>query len=308
VALGMAAFDWGGDFAGSIRMPAGFCGIAGVRLSNEAWPTDDEHFPDMPKVFQELLGWGPLARTIEGCRAVIRATRPHLRANGMPPPMHEDEVVVYAPDARTIGRWPTFFGDVALALNATGVRYERDRRLPSPVRVNALFNEYLCANFDAFVGSGELPFREALPAVALGLLSQGRLDRRVHPNTGVLLASSYLGSVSIYRDKSRPQRALDALRDTARQIWGERRLIVAPMATLPAPKHGRAGLERGLQTFCKLGNLIDATAAVVPFGRFDGGLPRSLQILGPPGSEESVMSLAARLEGYARDTWTTGVR
>ena len=50
-------------------------------------------------------------------------------------------------------------------------------------------------------------------------------------------------------------------------------------------------------TFCQLGNLCDATAIVIPFGRFSpSGLPRALQILGPPGSETAVLDLAQRLE------------
>ena len=42
--------------------------------------------------------------------------------------------------------------------------------------------------------------------------------------------------------------------------------------------------------------LTDATAIAIPFGSFDGTtLPRSLQILGPPGSEQAVLDLAERL-------------
>ena len=36
-----------------------------------------------------------------------------------------------------------------------------------------------------------------------------------------------------------------------------------------------------------------------PFGRFPDGLPRSLQIMGPPGSEDAVLYLAERLEAVA---------
>jgi Asp-tRNA(Asn)/Glu-tRNA(Gln) amidotransferase A subunit family amidase len=38
----------------------------------------------------------------------------------------------------------------------------------------------------------------------------------------------------------------------------------------------------------------------VPFGKFDDGLPRSLQIMGPPGSEDAVLALAERLEAVGR--------
>ena len=296
VATGMAAFDWGGDFGGSIRMPAGFCGITGVRLSAEAWPTTGEHFPNMPPFFAHLLGWGPLARTAAGCREVIHAVRPYLRAHVMAPRIAANEVVVYAPDERSQGAWPTFYGDVSRALMAAGVSFEPERRLPAPGKVNTIFNAYVSANFDHFMNGGELPFSRGLPAVVLGIATGGRLDKRVHPNTGLLLAATHLMGGTVYRDRARVGRSLQRLVDAARGIWAEGRLILAPMATVPAPRHGRAAFDYDLQAFCKLGNLVDATAAVIPFGAFDDGLPRSLQILGPPGSEDAVLALAERLE------------
>ncbi len=300
VALGMAAFDWGGDFGGSIRMPAGFCGVTGVRLSCEAWPTTGEHFPAMPAFFTHLLGWGPVARTVADCRDVIRAMRPHLRAHVMAPKIERDDVVVYAPDAASQAAWPTFYADAARALMAARVRFEPERRLPSPSQVNEIYNAYVCANFDHFVAAGELPLEKAFPAVLLGLATGGRLDKRVHPNTGILLAGTHLAGATRYRDPARAGSAVRHLGDTARAIWAEGRLIVAPMATVPAPRHGRAAFDYDLQAFCKLGNLIDATAAAIPFGTFDDGLPRSLQILGPPGSEDAVLALAERLESVGR--------
>jgi aspartyl-tRNA(Asn)/glutamyl-tRNA(Gln) amidotransferase subunit A len=298
VALGMAAFDWGGDFGGSIRLPAAFCGVTGVRLSCEAWPTQGEHFPQMPAFFTSLLGWGPVARTVEGCREVIRAVRPHLRAHVQPPRMHKDEVVIYAPDRATLDQWPTFFGDAAFALNELDIAYEAERRVSGPSQVDELYNAYLCANFDHFRRTNELPLHEAIPAVLLGLASGGRLDRRLHPSTAVLLALTQLGVVR-YRDAARVGREVDRLRAQVRGVWGEGRLIVAPVATVPAPKHGRATFDFDLQAFCKLGNLADATAVAIPFGTFAGGLPRSLQILGPPGAEDAVLGLAERIESVA---------
>ena len=61
-------------------------------------------------------------------------------------------------------------------------------------------------------------------------------------------------------------------------------------------QHGRGILTRNWQSFTKLGNLTDATAVALPFGRYANGLPRSIQVMGPPGSEEAVLDLAAKLE------------
>ena len=76
-------------------------------------------------------------------------------------------------------------------------------------------------------------------------------------------------------------------------------MIVSPTTTVPAPRHGKTPFDFRLLSFVKIGNLTDATALALPFGRFPDGLPRSLQILGPPGSEDAVLDLAARLERVA---------
>jgi len=298
VAAGMAGFDWGTDLGGSVRMPAGFCGVVGLRLSAAAWPVNEEHFPRVAPTFWPMLGMGPIARTVEDCRAIVRALRTTLR-NALPAPTtRPDDVVIYGPDAKTTHAWPTFVGDAATALMGAGVRFEMDRELPSPFAVNELFNAYVCSHFRQFADADELSIGEGTRAVLLGLASRGKLDRRVHPNTGILFGLVALGSLTLYRNARRTDTQLAKLRDLSKAIWSTGRLIVSPMATLPPPKHGHAWREWTLQAFTKLGNLTDSTAVAVPFGRFANGLPRSIQILGPPGSEEAVLDLAARLQRH----------
>ena len=43
------------------------------------------------------------------------------------------------------------------------------------------------------------------------------------------------------------------------------------------------------------GNVADATALTLPCGRFDDGLPRAVQLMGPPGSELALIALAERM-------------
>ncbi|HVH40724.1 MAG TPA: amidase family protein, partial [Labilithrix sp.] len=100
VADGMAAFEWGSDFAGSIRGPAGSCGVVGLRLSAAAWPVGFHHFPRMAPFFWEMCGMGPITREVEGARAVVRAVRGALRRPGfVEPTLDPTRVVVWAPDA-----------------------------------------------------------------------------------------------------------------------------------------------------------------------------------------------------------------
>jgi Asp-tRNA(Asn)/Glu-tRNA(Gln) amidotransferase A subunit family amidase len=44
-----------------------------------------------------------------------------------------------------------------------------------------------------------------------------------------------------------------------------------------------------------MGNIADATGLAIPWGRFESGMPRAIQLLGPPGSEDALIDLAERL-------------
>ena len=242
-----------------------------------------------------MLGMGPLAKNVECCRAVMRAARA-LRADVGTPTVRPNDVVLYGPDAATEGEWPSFVSDVALRLMQAGVRFDIDRTLPPPPKVNDLFNAYLCAHMDELKSTDEISVPEAAIAVAIALASGGRLDRRIHMNTAALLLLVQTGNLTIYRDPSRCDAAVGRLRHAMDAIWSQGKLVVSPTATIPPPKHGRGILTRNWQSFTKLGNLTDATAVALPFGRYASGLPRSIQVMGPPGSEEAVLDLAAKLE------------
>jgi Asp-tRNA(Asn)/Glu-tRNA(Gln) amidotransferase A subunit family amidase len=297
VASGMAEFDWGTDFGGSIRLPAAFCGVVGLRLSASTWPVDREHFPRISERFWSFCGMGPLARRVETCRRVVDALAPRLRIRDEHPRIDPSRVLLYAPDDAHRGKWPTFERDAEEHLASKGLRVDRDHGLPSPSDANELFGAYLASHFFDFIGAEELPFREGLAAAALGVLTDGRLDKRLHPVSASLFALVGIGRLVRYRDTAREEARLASLRDAAKRAWETGRLIVSPTTTSLPPKHRRAVLALRAPSFVMLGNLIDATSIAVPFGRFDDtSLPRSLQILGPPGSENAVMDLAAKLE------------
>lgn len=299
VASGMAEFDWGTDFGGSIRFPASCCGVVGLRLSSEPWPVNEQHFPRLAPHFYPWVGMGPIARSVEDARRVLHALR-GLRQPFADPVVAPDRVVLYGPDAATQGRWPTFVGDAATALMAAGVHFDVDRTIPAPGHVNNVYNGYVSSHFDEFSATGELELTEGLAAVLLGLASLGRLDKRVHPTSGALLALMALGQKTIYRDKPRWEAELATVRARVKAIWDGGRLVVAPTTTSLPPRHGRSTFDWTVLAFTKLGNLVDSTAVSVPFGAFDDtGLPRGLQILGPPGSEQAVLALAEKLADRA---------
>jgi Asp-tRNA(Asn)/Glu-tRNA(Gln) amidotransferase A subunit family amidase len=297
VADGMAAFEWGSDFGGSIRGPAAWCGLVGLRLSAQTWPVGFHHFPRLPPFFWEMCGMGPMTRDIEGARKLVDAVRNDLRKPDMPSPrFSSDRVVVWPPDRAHDDDWPSFMADTGSLLHEAGIGWSLGERLPSPTEVNELFTEYLVAHWDLFMREGDMPVSQALPAVLLGLISNGRLDRRIHPNTGVLLLA-VTALMPKYRKKGPAAERRQEMRRRCDQVWDTGALIVSPTVAVKPPRHGRGALTTRSMSFCKLGNLIDATGLAIPFGVFPGtpALPRSLQIMGPPGSEEAVLDLGDKL-------------
>lgn len=296
VAAGLAAFDWGGDFGGSIRIPAAFCGVVGLRLPSRDWPSDGEHFPPMPGSVAHMLGWGPVARTVAMTGKVLAAAEA-LRRPGTP---HREfdlrDVVLLPPDDATSGTWSSFRKDAQDALDRVNIHISFGVPGVTPKAADKLWDRYLCARFDAFIASDFMTTREAFGRILRGLLGRGDVSDRIHPQTGRLLALSAAGYGLYFWDKRGTGEAVAAMDRALSRIWDSGRLIVTPTTTFPAPKHGGTLALRGLLAFVKIANLVDAVALSVPFGRFPDGLPRGIQILGPPGSERAVLALGARLE------------
>ncbi len=69
VAAGMAALDVGSDALGSVRLPAHFCGIFGLKPSERRVPLTGHHcfgdLPGGPRAWRAICCIGPLARSVE---------------------------------------------------------------------------------------------------------------------------------------------------------------------------------------------------------------------------------------------------
>lgn len=300
VAYGMQAFCWGTDIGGSIRLPAAFCGVLGLKLSDETWPIEDM-FPNVPPRMKWLCGQGPLARTTDQLRAVLEAAAPEIRI-GEPRPFSPTAVELFGPDLRA---WPTFAADVGPVLKeALGLPIRTDGGLAPPDRVREVFAGMWASHLDDLLAvDPEMTFWRGLGAVLSGVVLRGRVfgDRRFHPLTADLLLLIALGRYTLYRDREKATRKAHAVRDAVRSLWADGRVVVMPVAVEPPPLRMRTTRHMKLLDYTVYGNLSDATGLSIPFGTFAGTrLPRSIQVLGPPGSEDALLELGARIVA-ARD-------
>lgn len=158
----------------------------------------------------------------------------------------------------------------------------------------------LHGHLDKLFQTGELHLWEAISSVTSALtIGRWIQDRRLHPLTAQTLALLALGKMTIYRDARKYRDQVSELHHKVESLWRQGYILVTPTTTYSAPKHGKALLTWSLLNFVKFGNLIDATALAFPWGKFPNGLPRSLQLIGPPGSEHHLLDLAERLTQVA---------
>jgi len=292
VADGMVCFDWGSDIGGSIRMPAAFCGIYGLKLSSETWPISG-FFPKVPPTLEWMCGQGPLTRTLGQMRAVLDAAAPTIRT-GPERPFSLKGACIWAPDAR--GAWPDFPGDLVPRLQKAIGPIEQDPGLPSTTRVRNIYNAMWASHLEDLMGSDNLGFWDGLGAIVSSVIFRGSLgDRRIHPSTAEILGLVALGRYTLYRDPRKAEANAQAIRAQITALWDRGLLLVMPVCVYPPPKLGRTNYNGQLLACAVPGNLADATGLSIPFGHFPGGLPRSIQLLGPPGSERLLIDVAERL-------------
>jgi len=75
IAAGGSPLGWGSDFGGSVRVPAAFCGIAGLRPTEGRLPSQG-HVPTLPPPFEAMSLVGPLSRSAADLETVMAAVDP----------------------------------------------------------------------------------------------------------------------------------------------------------------------------------------------------------------------------------------
>lgn len=286
---GMAAIDWGTDIGGSIRIPAAHTGIVGLRLSSETWPIE-EIFPEVPAELGWMCAQGPLVRTTAECRLALSTLAPALR-RGSDRAFVPKKAIVWSPQRE--GRWRTFGLDAAARLRVLGIPLERPDALPSARSMELAYAGVWAAHFEEVLAADPtVDFFSGLAGVLSAILFRGRFgDRRFYPSTARTLLLVALGRLVFLSKKNALARA-NAVRAAFHRAWDAGTVMVMPTTTVPAPLLGRTVSTPEILESVIAGNLADATALSIPFGTFDGGLPRGVQLLGPPGSEKAILELA----------------
>jgi Asp-tRNA(Asn)/Glu-tRNA(Gln) amidotransferase A subunit family amidase len=296
IAACMSAGGIGSDGGGSIRVPAHFSGIAGLKPTPGRIPATG-HYPPGGGPFSLIGVVGPMARTAEDLQLLFEVTAGFDAG---------DPVAVSNPVERLNGQQTKKL--------RIGV-YEDDGYSPPTPETRAAVRAAAAALRDAgfaveaFRPEGldrarelwEVIFVEAI-AMVLNPMVKGREDA-MSDNLKEFLA------IAAERPPLTGERLLHTLldRDQVRfrllTQMQEFPILLAPVCSLPAFRHEDAGWGPRhvadylrTMTYCQHYNILGNPGAVVPVGKSAEGLPIGVQIVGRPYKEEEVLAVAAVLD------------
>lgn len=293
VAADMAFMAMGSDTGGSIRIPASYCGVVGLK------PTFGRvsRYGVMPLDFS-LDHMGPLTRSVRDAALTLQALAgfdPRDETSSRRPvDVYNPEQGCGIPNLR-IGIPENFFFDRVDAAAKAGVMAmaaaaERAGgrlvpvRVPDMASINAVARVIVMAEASALME----PFlgrREQFGADVLALFDQGRF----------IPATDYVNAQRLRRMMQREFRAL----------WESVDCLFTPTAPMGAPKIGEATVRIGGETedvrlattrLVRAINLLGLPALSMPCGLDGEGMPLGLQIIGKPFDEATVLRAGAAVE------------
>jgi Asp-tRNA(Asn)/Glu-tRNA(Gln) amidotransferase A subunit family amidase len=303
IAAGLSAGGVGSDGGGSIREPAHFCGICGLKPTPGRIPVTG-HFPKTGGPFALLGVVGPMARTVEDVQLLFRAIAGPDDGDpcSAPVPLRE----VHRGEMRSIsvgyfeddGRTPVT-KETRAAIQRAAQLLEQAGLSLGPFRPQGL-EEARQLWWKFFGGAGGmilLPMLKGNETQLSSILREFTLWSAADPpHTGDSLLATWLG-----RDELR-ERILLQMRDYP--------VLLCPTAAIPAFRHGEREWQVDGKTvkyldawsYCEWFNLLGFPAVVVPVGRSPEGLPIGVQIVGRPWEEELILAVAAAMEAE-RGPW-----
>ena len=288
VAAGLAPLALGSDGGGSIRIPSGWCGVFGIKPQRDRVslaPHDD--------AWCGLSVNGPLARTVEDAALFLDAT-----------------TTTPAPDGGFVAAAAKSPGRLRIALSTKVppplmARIGREQRAAVDV-AGALLRDL---GHDVVVRDPDYPpaaiYGNFLPRFFRGIYNdvrvmphQDRLEKRTRnmARIGSLITDSRMAKI---------RAAESALAERIQSIFHDVDVVITPGNATGPSRIGAYQRLGGIASllavsqrvpFFEIWNLTGQPAAAVPWGLDANGIPLSIQLVGRPNDEATLLSLGAQIE------------
>jgi aspartyl-tRNA(Asn)/glutamyl-tRNA(Gln) amidotransferase subunit A len=282
----------GTDGAGSIRIPAAFTGVFGIKPSFGRVPA----YPASP--FSVLAHLGPLTRTVTDAALMLS--------------------VISGADERDMAAWNTAAPDFRVGLDegVRGLRIAWSPRLGTVTKIDpeveaaaaqaaAVFRDLgaIVEEADPDLGAADATIREIWGAVSASVV--GAIPAREHTkmDPGFLRIAEKGRGYNVTDYLNAYSRRSDLANAMAR--FHERYdLLLTPQMPVPALPAGKEAPDEGgygdewveWSPYTYPFNLTQQPAASVPCGFTSGGLPVGLQIVGPARQDALVLRAARAFE------------
>jgi amidase len=276
----------GTDLAGSIRIPAHFCGIAGLKPTSGRVPGEGQ-FPANIGPYSLGAVIGPMARTVQDLRSLFHVLS-HSSSHDTDLPLTDLSVAWYTDDgiAPVSDETAAAVSSVAEILKRAGLKVT-NRRPPNIDQANSLW-------LQVFSRASVVQLRSAYAGQedAGGSFVSWRL--RTADDAPVPSLDEYIASWML-RDKLREELV----------TWMETiPILVCPVGATPAFKHDTLKVnvnETAIGTFrafsyAQAFNVFDLPVVTIPAGKSKEGLPIGVQIVGRPAEEELILKVAEIIE------------
>jgi len=306
VAARHSAASLGSDLAGSVRIPAHFCGVVGFRPAGASVPSGG-HTPPVAGAYRLGGSIGVLARTVADARLLYGVLSGRAGAQG----------------GEAAGSWPGAGAGVGRLRGVRFCWYEEEGTAP----VAGEMREAVRRAARALEGAGLAGFEGRPPHVDAGA---GLWPALFSVATGRFLSAEFAGregeagtaarAIMRRRAGAGSGSAEDFLAARARRDlmraellgWMETTpLVVAPVGAVAAFRHEESRrvevCGQAVNTFrafahAQVFNVFDLPAVSVPAGRTKGGLPIGVQLAARPG-DEGLLFAAARVVEEATGGW-----
>lgn len=297
IAAGLSAGGVGSDGGGSIREPAHFCGICGLKPTPGRIPITG-HFPKTGGPFALLGVVGPMTRTVGDLQVLFEAIAGVDDGDPCSAPVVTREI--NGKQLRDIGIG--FFED--------GGRTPVTKETRAAVRSAAALLAKSGCRVDEFRPEGLEQARQLwwkFFGTAGGMILSPML-RGHEKELSPILREFFLWTTAEPAHSGESLLtawlARDELREKVLRQMQKYPILVCPVASIPAFRHGEREWTVEGETvkyldawsYCEWFNVLGFPAAVVPMGFSEEGLPIGVQIAGRPWEEELVLAVAAAIE------------
>jgi aspartyl-tRNA(Asn)/glutamyl-tRNA(Gln) amidotransferase subunit A len=264
VAAGLCAVALGTDTLGSVRIPAAYNGVYGMKPTNGLVP--DTGLVALEPRFDAI---GPLAASVAELAAVMAVLAP-MRA------------------ARPVMRVATLAAIDAAPMQAA-VRVGLDAAVAAVRRLGVA------------VSAAPTPGLDLGGARSAGFIASARsaaaifaADRSAGGISAGLARLFNIGMAATPEALAAGEAVLAAAAATLHHLLDSHDILLLPTAPQVAFAHGRAPVTQA--DFTAIANIAGLPALSLPSGVDDEGLPVAVQIIGRAGDDATVLAFAARLD------------